>query len=116
MHVNCFNALLAFAAPPGGSQSGQAQSPLQLLVPLALMGVIFYFLLFRPQQQRAKQQAQMLSQLKSGDEVVTSGGIVGMVVTVKEKTITIRSADAKFEVTKASIVEVTPKDSGAAAS
>jgi len=115
MHVNCFSVLLAFAAPSNG-QAGQAQNPLGMLIPLALMGVIFYFLLFRPQQQRAKQQAKMLSTLKSGDEVVTSSGIVGTVVTVKEKTITIRSADAKFEVTKGSISEVTPKESAAAAS
>ena len=116
MHENCFSALLAFATPPGGSQSGQAQSPLGILIPLGLMGIIFYFLLFRPQQQRAKQQAQMLSKLKSGDEIVTSGGIVGTVVTVKEKTVTIRSADAKFEVTKACITEVTPKETGTTAS
>jgi preprotein translocase subunit YajC len=116
MHVNCFNGLLAFAAPPGGSQSGQSQNPLMAFLPMILLVVVFYFILIRPQQQRAKQQNKMISTLKSGDEVITAAGIVGTVVTVKDKTVTIRSADAKFEVTKASITEVTPKESSASAS
>ena len=70
------------------------------------MGIMIYFLLFRPQQQRAKQQAKMLANLKSGDKVVTSGGIVGVVITVKDKTISLRSADTKMEVTKASVSEI----------
>ena len=111
MHVSHFSELLAFAAPPAGSQPGASQNPLGMLLPLVLMGVIFYFLLFRPQQQRAKQQAKLLSALKAGDKVITSAGIVGVVVTVKEKTVTVRSADAKFEVTKASVTELIPDDS-----
>jgi preprotein translocase subunit YajC len=111
MHVPSIIGLLAFAAPPSGSQSGAGQNPLTgMLLPLVLMGVIFYFLLFRPQQQRAKQQAQLLSALKSGDKVITSAGIIGIVITVKDKTVTLRSADAKFEVTKASITEIVPDD------
>lgn len=117
MHVNCFSGLLAFAAPPSGSQPGSPQGSMaQMLIPLVLMGVIFYFLLFRPQQQRAKQQAKMLTALKSGDKVVTSAGIVGTVITLKDTTVTLRSADSKFEVTKASITEVIPADSAAATS
>lgn len=112
MHVNCFSELLAFAPPPSGSQSGSPQnSMLGMVVPLVLMGVIFYFLLFRPQQQRAKQQAKMLAALKTGDKVVTAAGIVGTVITLKDNTVTVRSGDAKFEVTKASITEVVPADS-----
>jgi preprotein translocase subunit YajC len=84
---------------------------LGMVVPLVLMGVIFYFLLFRPQQQRAKQQAKMLAALKTGDKVVTAAGIVGTVITLKDNTVTVRSGDAKFEVTKASITEVVPADS-----
>ena len=48
----------------------------------------------------------MLETIKAGDKVVTSSGIVGVVITVKERTITLRSSDAKFEVTKASVTEV----------
>ncbi len=48
----------------------------------------------------------MLETLKSGDKVVTSSGIVGVVVTVKDKTVSLRSSDAKMEVTKASVTEI----------
>ena len=113
MHVNCFNALLAFAAPPAGSQSGQSQNPLMAFLPMILLVVVFYFILIRPQQQRAKQQTKMLSAIKSGDDVVTAAGIVGTVITVKDKTVTIRSMDSKFEVTKASITEIVAKDTAA---
>ena len=110
MHLNGLNVLLADAPasaptqpqPPTGLQSLLA-NPIMLLV---LMGIMMYFLLFRPQQQRAKQQARMLANLKSGDKVVTSSGIVGVVITVKEKTVSLRSADAKMEVTKSSVTDI----------
>ena len=88
--------------PPTGLQSLLA-SPIMLLV---LMAVMMYFLLFRPQQLRAKQQAKLLAGLKSGDKVVTSSGIVGVVITVKDKTVSLRSADAKMEVTKSSVTDI----------
>jgi preprotein translocase subunit YajC len=110
MHVNYFSGLLAQAATP--AQGGPAPNPLMSFLPLILLGVVFYFILIRPQQQRAKQQTKLLSALKSGDKVVTSAGIVGTVITVKDKTVTMRSADAKFEVTKASVTEIIPDDAG----
>ena len=48
----------------------------------------------------------MLAELKSGDKVVTASGIIGVVITVKDKSVSLRSADAKFEVTKASVTEI----------
>jgi len=63
-------------------------------------------MMIRPQSQQRKRQAQLLEALKSGDKVVTSSGIVGVVVTVKDKTVTLRSVDAKMEVTKASVTEI----------
>ena len=74
--------------------------------PMILLIIVFYFILIRPQQRRSKQQAELLKNLKSGDKVVTSSGIVGLVITVKDKTVSLRSADAKMEVTKASVVEI----------
>ncbi len=74
--------------------------------PMVLLIIVFYFILIRPQQRRSKQQAQLIKNLKSGDKVVTSSGIVGMVITVKDNTVSIRSADAKMEVTKASVTEI----------
>jgi preprotein translocase subunit YajC len=72
---------------------------------LAILGV-FYFAMIRPQQKKAKDHAEMLKTVRAGDKVVTNGGIVGSVVTVKEKTLTLRSADSKMEVTKSAITEI----------
>jgi preprotein translocase subunit YajC len=78
-------------------------SPLVLIV---LMIVMMYFMMIRPQSQQRKRLAQMLETLRSGDKVVTTSGIIGVVVSVKDKTISLRSADAKMEVTKSSVVEI----------
>ena len=74
--------------------------------PMILLVVVFYFILIRPQSQQRKKQAALLAALKSGDKVVTSSGIVGTVVTVKDNTVSLRSADAKMEVTKASVTQI----------
>jgi preprotein translocase subunit YajC len=103
MHMNYFSGILAQAVPATGSQSG---SPLGLFVPMILIFVVMYFVMIRPQSQRAKQQKKLLEALKSGDKVITAAGIVGVVITVKDKTVSLRSADAKFEVTKASVTEI----------
>jgi preprotein translocase subunit YajC len=95
-------------APP--AQPGQQQPPFWTsLVPLGLLVVVFYFVLIRPQQKKARQHTEMLKAVRAGDKIVTSGGVVGVVLSVKEKTLTIRSADAKFEVTKAAISEITER-------
>jgi preprotein translocase subunit YajC len=98
------SAILAMAPPP---QPGQQPAPIWTsLVPIGLLIVVFYFALIRPQQKRAKQQAEMLKSVRPGDKVVTSGGVIAVVVTVKEKSLTIRSADAKMEVTKSAVTEI----------
>ena len=88
---------------------------LQQVGMLVFMGVVFYFLLIRPQRVRAKQQDSLLKNLKSNDRVVTSSGIVGIVISVKEKSVTLRSADSKLEVLKSAVTEITEK-SGAESS
>jgi len=90
------------APPPTGAQALFA-SPLPLL---GIMLVLMYFLLFRPQQQQRARQAKLIAALKSGDKVVTASGIIGVVITVKDQTVSLRSADAKMEVTKASVTEI----------
>jgi preprotein translocase subunit YajC len=76
---------------------------------MVLLGVVFYFALIRPQQKKAKEHAALLKAVRPGDKVVTSSGIIGVVLTVKERTISLRSADAKFEITKSSIAEITDR-------
>jgi len=105
------HALLALAPPPaqpGSTQDPRAQS-LFFFGMLALMGLMFYFAVIRPQQKRAKDHASLLKGLRPGDKITTTGGIVGVVVTVKEKTVSIRSADAKIEITKAAVGEITER-------
>ena len=96
------NGILADVTAPA-----QPQQPVWItFAPMILLVIVFYFILIRPQQQRAKQQVQLIASLKSGDKVVTSSGIVGVVITVKDRTVSLRSADAKMEVTKSSVTEI----------
>jgi len=107
MHMNCLNVFLADAVAPAGAPQSNI---LMQLAPMVLLVVVFYFILIRPQQVRAKQLSKLLATLKAGDRVMTSSGIVGVVITVKDKavppTVSLRSADAKFEVSKASVTEI----------
>ena len=73
---------------------------------MVLFGVMIYFVIFRPQSQQRKKQMALLNALKSGDKVITSSGIIGTVITVKDTTVSLRSADAKMEVTKASVTQI----------
>lgn len=101
------SALLALAPP---AQPGQQAPPFWTsLVPLVLLVVVFYFALIRPQQKKAKEHAQLLRSVRAGDKILTSGGILAVVVTVKEKTLTVRSADSKFEIAKSAIAEITER-------
>jgi preprotein translocase subunit YajC len=91
-------------------QAGQAQSGglwyMQLL-PFAFIFIIFYFLLIRPQQKRQKEHQQLLSNLKTGDKVITSSGIHGLIANVKDTTFLVKIADnVKIEVDKNAIASV----------
>lgn len=67
-----------------------APGPLAMLIPFAMMFVIFYVLVFRPQAKARREHQQMLKNLKKHDEVLTSGGLFGTVVNVKPESITLR--------------------------
>jgi preprotein translocase subunit YajC len=105
-----FSPVLALAPQASSSSGGTTPNPtgqmISFLCTMALFAVVAYFLMIRPQQKRAKEHAQLLKGVKAGDKVVTSGGIIGLVINVKEKTLTLRSADTKLEVTKSAIGEV----------
>ena len=89
------------------AQSPQPQTgAMGMFVPMILMVVIFYFLLIRPQQKKAKEHTKMVDALKSGASVVTRGGVVGTVQSVKDTTVSIRSLESKFEVEKFAIERV----------
>jgi preprotein translocase subunit YajC len=63
------------------------------LVPMLLIIAVFYMLLIRPQQKRQRDLQQTISQLKAGDRIVTTGGIIGTITTVRDSSLLIRSAD-----------------------
>ena len=67
---------------------------------------VFYFLLIRPQQKQARQQEDMRKAIKRGDKVVTTSGILGTVTGVKERSLNIRSDDAKLEILKSAVAQV----------
>ena len=106
--MDFLSAVLAMG-PPAGTQQDPRAATLNMLMLMLFMGVVFYFLILRPQRVRTKQQEALLKNLKSNDRIVTSSGIVGVVISVKEKSLTIRSADAKLEILKSAVTEVTEK-------
>lgn len=81
------------------------------LMPIVLMFIIFYFLLFRPQQQRMKQHREMLANLRRGDTVVTSGGIIGEVTkVVDDREVEVKiSNEVRVRVVRGMISEVRQK-------
>ena len=87
----------------------QAQTnPILSFLPLILMFVVFYFLLIRPQQKRQREHGEMVKNLKKGDRVVTSGGIIGTVHTLQDDFVVLKigDQDTKIEVLRSAIQDI----------
>jgi preprotein translocase subunit YajC len=99
----------AFAQSAAGGP--EASSPLwSFVVPMVFMVVIFYFLLIRPQQKKAKEHRQLLENLKKGDRVLTNGGIIGTIVSLEDQLVIIEIADkVRIEMARAYIAGLAPK-------
>ncbi len=83
---------------------GQPMDLLSTIVPFLLIIVVFYFLILRPQQKRAKERAKLLEGVKKGDKIITAGGVHGVVEGVEEKTVLVKIADnVKVKVEKTGI-------------
>jgi preprotein translocase subunit YajC len=110
MITNTFlTTVLAQAAP--APEGGILGNP---LIMMGLMIVMFYFLLIRPQQRQRKEQAARIAALQSGDKVVTTAGIHGIVHNVREQTVVLKVAEGTMiEFDKAAIGNVTKKESAA---
>ena len=99
--------ILALAgAPSDGTQPNPTGQAVSMVMMMVIMVVMFYFVLIRPQQKKAKEHEKLLTTVKNGDKVVTSSGIIGTVISVRDRHISIRSADSKLEVLKSSVSEV----------
>jgi preprotein translocase subunit YajC len=98
--------LHAFLAQTADGQP--APSPLQQLggfMPLVLIAVVFYFVFFRPQQKQAKEHQSFVTGLQKGQEVVTQGGLIGTVVLVEDRTVTLDvGAGTKVRVLKGNVL------------
>lgn len=105
------NSLL-FLAQAATEAAPQQPNAFVQLMPLVFIIVIFYFLMIRPQQKRQKQHQALVNALKTGDSVVTSSGIHGIIVNVKDRTVLVKVADnVKIEFDRAAIATVEKTDS-----
>jgi preprotein translocase subunit YajC len=84
---------IAYAMGQGGGVAGQGAGGFSSLIPIILMFVIFYFLLIRPQQKKTKEHREMITRLKKGDRIITSGGLHGRITAVNDATMTVEIAD-----------------------
>jgi preprotein translocase subunit YajC len=99
--------LLFAMAPQGGEGGGGLVST---LIMFGAIFLIFYFMIIRPQQKRAKERDKLLSNLEKGDKVVTNGGIHGIIAGLEEKTALLQiSENTKVKIERSAITTVLPK-------
>jgi len=108
MMVNSVMTFLAMAPQPGGDQQ---PSGAFFFGWIAIMIAIFYVMIIRPQRRREKERLDLLKNIKTGDRVMFSGGIIGIVANAKEKTFTIKIAEkTKVEVLRGAVTQILDKD------
>ncbi len=101
---------LAYAMGQGGGAEGGQGGAFGAFIPLLLMFAIFYFLLIRPQQKKAKDHKSMVASLKKGDRVVSSGGLHGVITGLADDTVTMEIAPkVRVKVSRGSIAGVAAK-------
>lgn len=93
------------------AQGAQQADPFGFLLPMIIIFVAFYFLLIRPQQKKQKAHSALVAGLKTGDEVLTAGGILGKITGVSEHYVVVKVAEnTEIKMQRASISQVVPKD------
>jgi len=97
----------AMGPQPGGGQGSQLWS----FLPIIFIFVIFYFLLIRPQQKRAKEHRALLENIKTGEYVLTSGGIYGRITGIKDNIVTLEISDkVRVKINRGNIAGVVKSD------
>jgi len=114
MNLAAHGFLAVVGCPPALWLQLPGGGGLLTLAPLLFIFAIFYFLLILPQQRKQKKWQAMLSELKTGDRVVTTGGLRGTIVSLKDDTLTLRVPpdNLKIEVTRGSVVSVATAEEG----
>jgi preprotein translocase subunit YajC len=95
---------LAYAMGAGGAGGAGGSGGLGAFLPLIIIFAIFYFLLIRPQQKKAKQHKQLLSELRKGDKVISSGGLHGVITGMSDEVLTVEiSPKVRVKISRGSI-------------
>lgn len=99
------NALFSLLFAPSGQNGGGGM--FIFLIQIGLFIAIFYFLLIRPQRRQQQQHRELLASVQRGDQVVTTGGVVGEVIHIKDDHITIKSGESRLVVVRSGIANIT---------
>ena len=108
MTLNGFNLLLAQQPALEPNQTGQQIKMIGMMV---FFAILMYVMLIAPQRKKAKELDVLLKALRPGDKIVTSSGIIGVVLSIRDKSVSIRSAETKLEILKSAVAEVTERSS-----
>ena len=87
----------------------QTGAQIKFFATMVIFMVILWMLMIAPQRKKAKELETTLKALRAGDKIVTTSGIIGVVLSIKDRTVSIRSADTKLEILKTSVAEVTER-------
>lgn len=91
---------LAQASEGAAQAAGKQPSMFETMLPMLFIFVVMYFIMIRPQAKKAKEHASLMKNLKAGDEVVTTGGIIGRIKSVADEFVTLDVGNASFKVMK----------------
>lgn len=92
------------------AQGSQQADPFGFLLPMIIIFAAFYFLLIRPQQKKQKAHTELVTKLKESDEILTAGGILGVITGVSEHYAIVRISDnTEIKIQKSSVAQVVPK-------
>ena len=102
---------MEFLISPAWAQAGaDSTGGFISLLPIVLLFVVFYFILIRPQQKRAKQHKEMISAIKKGEEIVTNGGLLGKVIDIDDNFITVEISNGlNVRIQRQAVAQVMPK-------
>jgi preprotein translocase subunit YajC len=102
MTLHGINALLA-------EQQIDPNAGIKMIGMMVIFAVVMWVLMIAPQRKKAKEADLMLKALRAGDKIVTTSGIIGVVLSIKDRSVSIRSAETKLEILKSAVAEVTER-------
>ena len=103
--------IVAMGAPPSGAPQGQGGGSFMMIGYMVIIFALFYFMMIRPQMRKEKDRKRLIENIKSGDRILFSGGIIGTVTNTKEHTFTVKIADnVKVEIARGAVARVLEKE------